>query len=79
VGGSVSEPRYPDVEVQLTGEDGNAFAVLGNVQRELRAYFREDGWTTGEAMKEINAFQDEAMSGDYDHLLRTCMGWVSVA
>jgi hypothetical protein len=75
----MSDPRYPDVEVQLTGEDGNAFAVLGNVQRELRAYFRESGWTTGEAMKEINAFQEEATNGDYNHLLRTCGDWVTVA
>ena len=28
--------RYPDVVVQLTGEDGNAFAILGTVRRALR-------------------------------------------
>jgi hypothetical protein len=27
---------------------------------------------------EIKQFQDEALSGDYDHLLQTCMAWVEV-
>lgn len=25
----MSEPRYPDVHVQLTGTDGNAYAIMG--------------------------------------------------
>jgi hypothetical protein len=28
--------------------------------------------------EEIRQFQSEAMSGDYDHLLQTCMKWVEV-
>jgi hypothetical protein len=31
-----NEPRHPDVWVQLTGEDGNAFAILGRTARALR-------------------------------------------
>jgi len=27
---------------------------------------------------EINAFMADAMSGDYDHLLATCMRWFEV-
>ena len=60
--------RFPDVEVQLTGEDGNAFAVLGAVSKALRRAGH------GDAAKE---FQDEAMSGDYDHLLQTAMRFVT--
>lgn len=26
-------PKYPDIRVQLTGTDGNAYAVLGKVTR----------------------------------------------
>jgi hypothetical protein len=26
------QPHYPDVQVQLSGEDGNAFAILGRTQ-----------------------------------------------
>ena len=28
-----SKPKYPDVIVELTGNDGNAFAVLGSLFR----------------------------------------------
>ena len=30
--------KYPDVEVQLVGEDGNAFAIMARVQRALRQH-----------------------------------------
>ena len=63
--------KYPDVHVQLVGNDGNAFSILGNVSREMRR--------GGVPREEIDAFMDEAMSGDYDHLLRTCMEWVDVS
>ena len=29
-------PRHPDVQVQLSGEDGNAFAILGRTAGALR-------------------------------------------
>ena len=66
----MSEVKYPDIEVQLSGEDGNAFAVMGRVTRELRR--------AGLSEDEREAFREEAMSGNYDHLLRTCMKWVTV-
>ena len=28
-------PRYPDIHVQLSGHDGNAFMVMGLVRRAL--------------------------------------------
>lgn len=62
--------KYPDVEVQLTGEDGNAMFIMGKVRVELfRAGVKND---------ELNEFTKEATSGDYDHLLQTCMRWVTV-
>ena len=62
--------KYPDVEVQPTGQDGNAFFIIGRVKRELQR--------AGVPMDEVQKFQEEAMSGDYDHVLRTCMDWVTV-
>jgi len=62
--------KYPDVVVQLSGKDGNAFAVLGEVLRALRR--------AGVDEDTRDQFQREATSGDYDHLLRTCMAWVQV-
>lgn len=63
------EPKYA-IEVQLTGRDGNAFAILGSVQSALRK--------AGVDKAEIAEFHAEATSGDYDNLLRTCMSWVEV-
>ena len=45
------------------GTDGNAFALLGKARRAAR----RAGWSE-ERWQEV---QDEAMSGDYDHLLAT--------
>ena len=67
----MTEPLYPEINVQLTGNDGNAFAVLANVKREMR--------TKGVPQEVIEGFLSEAMSGDYDHLLQTCAKWVSVS
>lgn len=62
--------RYPEIEVELVGNDGNAFAVLGAVQKALRR--------AGVPQDEIDEFMDDATSGDYDHLLQVCMEWVEV-
>jgi len=60
--------KYPEVEVDLVGEDGNAFSILGRVQQAMR----RAGVPTGE----IDAYFAEATAGDYDHLLVTTMQWV---
>lgn len=62
--------KYPEIHVQLTGNDGNAFGIIAAVNRALRK--------NGVPPTEISAFMDECMSGDYDHLLDTCMEWVDV-
>jgi hypothetical protein len=59
------QPKYPDVHVAMVGEDGNAFAILGRVQRALRE--------AGVPAAEIRAFTQEACAGDYDHLLQTVL------
>ena len=61
---------HPDIEVQLTGNDGNAFAILGACRQAARR--------AGLEQSEIDKFMDEAREGDYDHLLRTCMKWFDV-
>lgn len=62
--------KYPDAEVQLTGEDGNAFAIMAAVIRGLRQ--------AGATPDEVGEYQAEAMSGDYNNLLRVSMEWVNV-
>ena len=62
-------PKYPDIVVDLIGEDGNAFAIMGRVTRAMR--------NAGLPTEEVEQFRTEAMSGDYDNLLRTVMLWVA--
>ncbi len=65
-----SQPKYPQVHVQLVGEDGNAVAIIARVRRAMR--------NANIPQEEISQFTEEATSGDYNHLLQTVMGWVSV-
>jgi hypothetical protein len=64
------ETKYPEVEVQLTGQDGNAFYILGATQKAMRR--------AGIDQEAIAAYMEEAQSGDYDNLLRVTMRTVTV-
>lgn len=63
--------KYPKIKVKLVGEDGNAFAILARVRCALIK--------AGVPKSEREAFYAEATSGDYNHLLETCMRWVDVS
>lgn len=63
--------KHPEVKVKLTGEDGNAFAIMGAVSAALRKHKI--------SAEEIKEFMNECMSGDYNHLLATCCAWVDVS
>lgn len=67
----MAEPLFPQIKVNLVGRDGNAFAILGSVRSAMK-----NGGCTQE---QIDTFMTEAMSGDYDHLLQTCMKTVTVS
>ena len=58
------------IKVKLIGEDGNAFYILGKVQRA----FRE----AKQSKEFIDAVIKEATSGDYSHLLATIATVVEV-
>lgn len=64
------EIKYPEIEVQLTGNDGNAFSIMGAVSKALRR--------GGASKEEIELYMTESMSGDYNNLLRVAMRWVNV-
>jgi ABC-type sugar transport system substrate-binding protein len=63
-------PKHPDIIVTLTGQDGNAFAVLGRCREAARNAGLSDG--------EIATFMAEATAGDYDHLLQAAMRWFEI-
>ena len=56
--------------VKLTGEDGNAFAILGR----CRAAARKASWS----QERIQEFLDKARSGDYNNLLCVCTEYFDV-
>jgi hypothetical protein len=56
-------------DVELVGIDGNAFSVMGEVIGGLRA--------AGNEASVIEAYQNDAMSGDYNHLLTVSMAYTA--
>ena len=58
-----------NIHLKLTGEDGNAFFILGSARQALRRARRSDLW---------EQFNKEATSGDYTNLLATCMKYFVV-
>ena len=58
-----------NIHLKLTGEDGNAFSILGRAKQALRRARRSDLW---------EQFNKEATSGDYTNLLATCMKYFVV-
>jgi len=63
-------PKFPHIKVTLFGTDGNHFAIMGVVIKEMKR--------SGVSASVINDFRAEATAGDYDHLLQTCMRYVDV-
>ena len=61
---------HSNVTVELSGHDGNAFAIIGRCMAAARK--------SGLSREEVEEFRTEAMSGDYDHLLQTCMKYFEV-
>ena len=61
-----SENKNTGLKFKMVGEDSNAFSIMGRAARLLRQNGMGD---------KVAAFQVECMSGDYNHLLATCMEW----
>ena len=57
-------------KLELSGSDGNAFMVIG----KAIGVARRAGWD----QKQIEKFRQEAMDGDYDHLLQVCTDYFDV-
>jgi hypothetical protein len=52
-------------ELQLSGEDGNVFFIMGRASKSAR----RDRWTKAQR----NAVIELMTAGDYDHALRVCL------
>jgi hypothetical protein len=53
--------------IDLERQDGNAMFLIGAVRGALKR--------AGNDPEVLTAFSDEAMSGDYDHVLQTCIAY----
>lgn len=62
--------KYPNINVDLSRVDGNAFSIMGAVTRAMRSH--------GLSYDEEDAYRKEATSGDYNHLLITTGNWVNI-
>jgi hypothetical protein len=62
--------RRPKPELQLSGEDGNAFFMISRGRLALQR--------AGYSDAEVQEFTDEAESGDYDNVLQTMFKWFNV-
>ena len=67
----MNEPKFPEIEVRLVGEDGNAFAIMGRVAHAMRR--------AGVSEDEVKTYVEKATSGDYDNLLRVTAETVRVS
>jgi hypothetical protein len=63
--------KYPDIEVEISGIDGNAFSIMGTVQKALKR--------AGVSKEEQDQYFEEATSGDYHNVISTTMKWVSIS
>lgn len=64
-------PDLIQPRVELVGQDGNAFAILGRTRLALRR--------AGNSRAVIDDYTTQATSGDYDHLLVVTMAFCEVS
>lgn len=70
--------KYPHVKVQLTGQDGNAFAIISRIRRAILNTPGPHGGY-GRSMAAASQWVQEATEcGSYDELLALAMETVTV-
>ena len=66
-----NRPRYPDVHVKLSGQDGNMGGIIGRVMLALRR--------AGHGDQEEAFAEDLSSSESHDDALQRVMRWVDVS
>ena len=67
---TTTNPMYPDVEVEISEQDGNAMMIIARVSRAIK---RAHGTEAAQA------YRERAMSGDYDNVIQESMSTVVVS
>ena len=65
---TTGRPTEPTTSDDLAGKDGNAYAIMGTTKRLLL--------DAGASRAFVDAYLEEAQSGDYDHLLVTSIAFL---
>jgi len=66
---TVPHPKYPEIEVRLTGFDGNIFSIMGRISKAM--------FEGGIEQNIIKQFIDEVSESDsYENALIVCRNWV---
>ena len=60
--------------VQLTGIDGNVYAIFASVSKAMKKHYGR-----AEADEIFAKYDKEAKSGDYDHVIQTTMKYCNVS
>ncbi|MFN2491147.1 MAG: hypothetical protein ABR529_15745 [Actinomycetota bacterium] len=73
-GTQVGMPMFPEVVVDISGPDGNAFAIMGVVRRALKdAHRRHEACD-----QEVDDVLRDMLAEDYDHLLDVAKRYVTI-
>lgn len=59
-----------NITVKLSGNDGNAFAIMGSVRNALKK--------AGATKEQLDQYTMDSMSGDYQNLLRVASRYVNI-
>lgn len=65
------DPLYPEIDVPIITEKCEPNELLGRTKIRMQNF--------GLSEEQINEFEREARSGDFDHLLYTMMQWVNIS
>ena len=57
--------------LDMVGEDGNAFAIMGKAHKAYLKFHRDLGEIRAVAEAGWQKIREEMMAGDYDHLIQT--------
>ena len=60
----------PTISIDLKGPDGNALVIMGAASKAL--------YNNGATKKVINDYKNDAMNGDYAHLLEVTKRYVNL-
>ncbi len=66
-----AEPKYPAVRFRAEDLDAHPLALVGAVSSALRR--------AGAPPADVEQYAADALSADYDHVLRTTMGRVTLS